>query len=622
MQERLHRTSMRSRLIGILAVFVLSTGLLATAWAASASPQPAPKASSTQLLVSKVVKSAEARTEAARPAIPKDAQTWYVSASAPAGGNGTQAAPFNSLQQAQAWSAPGDIIEVLPSPASTPPLDGGITLQPGQTLIGAGPSVTTLGATSDAPRITNSTGFGNDGNGIVLANYSTVKNIMVVKTYRVGIYGPNVTGANILDNNVSGQNTSCDVGIWIFPFWTYTSTGIPNGWAGIMLDNNSGSAFDEISGNYVDDATCGDGVDVRLAGTAAASALITDNTINNLQQGTAQGLHSVLAVGIQTADLSALTAEVNGNTETNIGSPGADSEGVFANVGGSSTANVDIDNDVANNITGGASANGLEVPLMQGAAHANVSVENSSFTNVQGDILEGFTFGINQRLAMTFNHVTASKASLASGADTFTLGQDSAFYNRASCLLLENMSPEFLNGGNNSLAVSVSNSTMTQCAVGVADTIWRSTLASSLNIYNSTITDNRVANLYVKNADPVTAAEVTANPALVSPTNGLLGSLYVKVRDSNLSGATNGPDLYAYADPGTVGSLTIDLGTPQDPGQNNLAGGLLPSVQLSGVPVSAEWNWWGQTSGPSPSTVALSNGATISDKKVLTSPPS
>jgi hypothetical protein len=54
--------------------------------------------------------------------------------------------------------------------------------------------------------------------------------------------------------------------------------------------------------------------------------------------------------------------------------------------------------------------------------------------------------------------------------------------------------------------------------------------------------------------------------------------IHVKVRDSNLSGATDGPDFYAYADPGTVGSLTIDLGRPQDPGQNNLAGEVLPSV--------------------------------------------
>src|SRR6202023_261757 len=55
---------------------------------------------------------------------------WYVSPSAPAAGDGSAAAPFNSLALVQAASGPGDTIVVVPSPLSVAPLDGGIVLQP------------------------------------------------------------------------------------------------------------------------------------------------------------------------------------------------------------------------------------------------------------------------------------------------------------------------------------------------------------------------------------------------------------------------------------------------------------------------------------------------------------
>src|SRR5437879_4786388 len=71
----------------------------------------------------------------------KAVRTWYVSASGKPGGNGLRENPFESLIFAQGWSAPGDTLVILPSPLSTPPLDFGIRLQDGQTLVGEGPSV-------------------------------------------------------------------------------------------------------------------------------------------------------------------------------------------------------------------------------------------------------------------------------------------------------------------------------------------------------------------------------------------------------------------------------------------------------------------------------------------------
>ena len=59
------------------------------------------------------------------------AKALFVRAGAPAGGDGSQARPFDSLAAVARASGPGDEITVLPAPLSEPPLDGGIALKPG-----------------------------------------------------------------------------------------------------------------------------------------------------------------------------------------------------------------------------------------------------------------------------------------------------------------------------------------------------------------------------------------------------------------------------------------------------------------------------------------------------------
>src|SRR4051794_22224304 len=99
-------------------------------------------------------------------ATPAHAATLHVRAGAPAGGTGTAAAPFASLEAVQRASRPGDTIVVDQGPT---PLDGGLALQPGQRLEGRGPrSVLT---NTDAARL--------DGDAIRLATGTTVANLVV-----------------------------------------------------------------------------------------------------------------------------------------------------------------------------------------------------------------------------------------------------------------------------------------------------------------------------------------------------------------------------------------------------------------------------------------------------------
>src|ERR1700753_41028 len=86
--------------------------------------------------------------------------TWWVQAAAPAAGTGTAQHPFSSLAQVQAAAGPGAGILVLPSPAAVGPLNGGITLQPDQQLIGLGRPVTGLPARAAAPTIAHQTAKG------------------------------------------------------------------------------------------------------------------------------------------------------------------------------------------------------------------------------------------------------------------------------------------------------------------------------------------------------------------------------------------------------------------------------------------------------------------------------
>ena len=126
--------------------------------------------------------------------------------------------PFNSLADVERVSAPGDEIVVLAVPLTVAPLDGGIALKPDQKLTGRGPSLVDGSAFTQAPRITNSTAAKNSGDAVVLADDTEVSNVMIVNSYRGGIYGMNVTGVKIHENNLTGTDTSCTPGLVVmFP---------------------------------------------------------------------------------------------------------------------------------------------------------------------------------------------------------------------------------------------------------------------------------------------------------------------------------------------------------------------------------------------------------------------
>jgi hypothetical protein len=243
---------------------------------------------------------------------------WYVSATAAAGGEGSVTAPFNTLSQVQQASGPGDTIIVVPSPVSVPPLDGGIVLKAGQRLIGGGPPVVKFGAPlipsgppvvgpsglSSLPRITNTTSAANSGDAVRLADDTDVQNLVIVGPNRGAIYGQDVIRVTVSGNDISGFNTSGTVGFVVQPFYlatftagvgNFAATGVPAGWAAILIDTANVGTTLSIANNYLHDGVCGDGIDTRGMNTGDITVQVSYNFITRLASAVASQPSRVLA---------------------------------------------------------------------------------------------------------------------------------------------------------------------------------------------------------------------------------------------------------------------------------------------------------------------------------------
>jgi hypothetical protein len=117
-------------------------------------------------------------------------------------GSGSYRRPFNSLELVELHSDPGDVIIVLESPNC---LDGGIQLQPRQSLLG-GTRVECDGELCEVraakSKICNTDDVDPryDGDAIRLADGATVFGIHITRATRFGIYGKNVDEIDIKNN--------------------------------------------------------------------------------------------------------------------------------------------------------------------------------------------------------------------------------------------------------------------------------------------------------------------------------------------------------------------------------------------------------------------------------------
>lgn len=537
------------------------------------------------------------------------AAVWYVSASAAAYGNGSRFRPFNSLSAVQSASKPYDQIIVLPSPSSTPPLDGGITLKTGQSLIGAGRSSVLARNNDAAPRITNSSASQNGGNAVVLANGTAVANLVVQNSWTNGLLGTDVSGVQVLGNQITGTNQSCTVGFTIFGFSVVVGTttidipGLPGGWAAIEFDfaTIAGAGKVIAANNYIHDSTCGDGIDIQLTGSTNVTATVTGNVFEDLQQGPL--FSTVEAIGTQTSDTSTLTLNAAYNFEDNLGNGhlgdgalanGADAEGFLINLGGYSAQNVNVDHHTYrdSDSLGDSSANGFEVAIMQdGGPTANVLINNSSFSGSPSDIVQFNFLGSNATINASVNNSIIENSTGVGFTPVLEVG------NNGTCL-------EFYNGGPNSqLSVQVNNSRLTNCvAQGIGIFNQYAAPSIKLDVERSLIEGNTYSNIIFQNS-------------------AALDDLEVKVENSILSGS-QGRQI-EFDDPSSLTvSSKIDFGGGAlgSVGNNTIAGDTEEAV-LTDYDVYAEHDWWGSASGPASGLIDLVGTAKLYFEPFLMHPP-
>ncbi|MGH8080726.1 MAG: hypothetical protein ACREP7_09130, partial [Lysobacter sp.] len=375
--------------------------------------------------------------------------------------DGSRTRPYRSLQTVEQIAAPGDTIVVLASPRTLAPLDGGIALKPGQVLLGEA-------ATADfAARVTNRSAR-LDGDAVVVVPGAEVAGLLIEHPRRSGIYGLNVPGVRIHDNEIVGHNRDCALGLIIPPISIPSSIPgivipqplpLPNGRAGIMIDADRGDGEVAIHDNIVRDAQCGDGIDLRLSGNARYRARIDGNVIYDLKQGPLlHGILSVLAIGMQTLDQARLEVSLDRNTQHDIGdagNPGSDSEGVFATLAGDSELIADLNRNTFYRGLGGWSANGLEVVVNSGTARAKVQVRNSTFIGVPGDVIEGLNLGTGSYLELKLDNVIAKDST---GAPFQNLARPFTYAgNLGDCLVMTSA------GSGNTLWLEVHDSRLENC---------------------------------------------------------------------------------------------------------------------------------------------------------------
>ncbi len=535
--------------------------------------------------------------------------TWYVSASASSGGNGSQQQPFATLAAVQRASGPGDTIIVLPSPPGTPALGGGIALKPGQKLLGAGPRVTGLGEGAAAPRITNAT-TAHAGDAIELANGDEVSNIVVAGAYRGGIYGSDVREISLHGNDLSGTNTSCTTGFVVQPFNLPTmvpgvgvpfSSGLPNGWAAIMLDETHTTTNVSIYGNLVHDAACADGIDIRSSGTADITARVDGNTLTRLRQGPSQ--QSVLAIGLQTRNTATLDAQVDRNSESYIGTATvgdfgeADSEGLFANSAGRSHLNEHADHNTFAHGLGHISANCVEVAASNGGPTMNIALTNSTCDYVVGDILEAANLSKDATMTFTIDHVVAAHSTFA-GAQASTQAEPG---DDGDCLL------EVASGSASTTSVNINDSQFTDCVadgLGVVSNVVDGAgpvKRLAFDVQNSSITANQISNLRVATATPVGELDGKIEHTDLSRSAGT----NVTLEDLDTTG-------------GTHAALDLGGGSLGSQGHNCIYGAGQADVTTVHYSLDARHDWWGAADGPGPGTTAAAGGTIASDPALST----
>ncbi|HEV7137073.1 MAG TPA: hypothetical protein VGN43_10605, partial [Steroidobacteraceae bacterium] len=435
-------------------------------------------------------------------------------------------------------------------------------------------------------------------------------------------YGRNVSGARIHGNDLSGTNTSCTPGLWVyFPGPAHPLPLLSNGWAAIMVDEDRGTSWLSIEDNHVHDGKCHDGIDIRATGNARVSARVSENTVTRLAQG--PRLRSVLAIGLQTQDRAVLSVDSDHNSETYIGSPNADCEGLFTNQsGGSLTWSIDH-NTFAHGI-GGGSCNGAEFFTGTGIATTNVYIGHSTFEYDPGDMIEEDNGGgTSSVMSLTLEDVTVRHTFFPRA-----LAAEAKFTNVQYMDNLGRCMDQYSWGHRNVNNLHIINSRFSDC---YGDGIGSDVTGGAYTYGIPTGGNAKPGSMDLGDAEGDAVSIIVENSSIEGSrqyvmhfaNHAAMSDLKIRVESSRLGGA-KGAAVIAFDQDGSTEHADIDLGGKgsDNPGRNCIVGGAALAAEVSGYNVFARSNWWGRAEGPGAQQLSVSNGRLYTQPALRSAPAS
>ena len=308
------------------------------------------------------------------------APTWYVSASAPASGDGSEKSPFASLADAQEASGPGDIIYLMAT-VSGDPIDGGIALKPQQKLIGLGAG----GAGSTKVRLTNTTA-NLDGVIVSASQGNEIANLHFVdmRSHAIEAVGGDLSGLYVHDSMFEGASESEEV-IW-----------------SVRLESDRGSTTNvRVTDSEFRNGDDLGGIQIHHWGESSGTYQFERNDFSDLG-GRAYHLLS--------EDSSQIRTSILDSTADNIGVGDRNSDSILPHLRNRSEQTVSVSNYRFNNTkqVGSVSNTGLEA-FLEGAPFANpeawcdgckltLRITGSVFENSVTDGIQIVNFGSNSEL--------------------------------------------------------------------------------------------------------------------------------------------------------------------------------------------------------------------------------
>ncbi len=343
-------------------------------------------------------------------------RTWWVKAGGAPGGDGSRKHPFASLAAVQAASQAGDRIIVLPGGSR---LDGGIALKPGQQLVGAGPPATNAGG-STGPAITNSTAALHDGDAVVLADNTVVRNLRIVDAYAAAVVGRNVSSALLDGDVITGFNRSEGVGAVGF-------LGLEWGNAGIDVRATGNTRSQVIIRNTTVADADGNGTIFRTTDTARLDVRLTSDRFHDLRVAaslpTAQNFGFVEAIFFDSYGNSRFALHANGLFVDNIGTgTTSNADALFSTQDGSSHQLVDLRHYTFRDTSGvgGPRSSAGEyvtgIPTASGS-HFTLRITDSDIRSAQAEGTQIDDFGANEQVTLDIRHTLIERTGLSKTPD-------------------------------------------------------------------------------------------------------------------------------------------------------------------------------------------------------------